>query len=119
MRNTVAHDNLLHANNFSCETRVIKSTFNLAIYHTFLKFKFYHSYSNQLQPPTYEHEEAVLDCLLSFLRAPTFLRDIFFNFDCDLLSEDLVERLLEFLQPPDIAGDQVMKTLFLLLLFLL
>lgn len=44
-----------------------------------------------------EVRELLLECLLQCARVPTFMVDLWFNYDCDLSCGDLFEELIQFL----------------------
>ncbi|KAI8979713.1 hypothetical protein BDF20DRAFT_1000955 [Mycotypha africana] len=46
---------------------------------------------------TSEVRELLLDCLVQFARRPTFMIDLWYNYDCDLSCGDLFEELIHFL----------------------
>ena len=46
---------------------------------------------------TYEHKEGVLDCLLQLCRIPSFLTDLYVNFDCSLYCRDTFDAVIKYL----------------------
>jgi brefeldin A-resistance guanine nucleotide exchange factor 1 len=56
------------------------------------------NYSNSEQMAiTGEVRELLLESLLQFARMPTFMVDLWYNYDCDLTCGDLFEELIQFL----------------------
>ncbi|CAO3585256.1 unnamed protein product [Absidia cylindrospora] len=55
-----------------------------------------HSASDHYMIPG-EVREMLLECLLQCARIPTFMVDLWFNYDCDLSCGDLFEELIQFL----------------------
>lgn len=56
------------------------------------------NYSNAEQMAiTGEVRELLLESLLQFARMPTFMVDLWYNYDCDLTCGDLFEELIQFL----------------------
>lgn len=48
-------------------------------------------------PVSPEVRELLLECLLQCARIPTFMVDLWFNYDCDLSCGDLFEETIQFL----------------------
>ncbi|KAI8975006.1 hypothetical protein BDB01DRAFT_728565 [Pilobolus umbonatus] len=60
-----------------------------------------------------EVREILLECLLQFVRVPTFMIDLWYNYDCNLASGDLFEELIQFLSKnsfPDHPSYSLMNT---------
>jgi brefeldin A-resistance guanine nucleotide exchange factor 1 len=55
-----------------------------------------HSISDHYMIPG-EIREMLLECLLQCARIPTFMVDLWFNYDCDLSCGDLFEEMIQFL----------------------
>lgn len=51
----------------------------------------------ELEYPSFEHREGALDAILQLCRIPSFVTDVYLNFDCNLYCEELFERLVKFL----------------------
>ena len=52
----------------------------------------------QLEMPTFEHQEAVMDIVLQLCRLPSFLASVYINYDCNLYCENLGDKLIGFLE---------------------
>ncbi|CAO3610737.1 unnamed protein product [Cunninghamella echinulata] len=55
------------------------------------------SYNKNDHMSSMEVRELLLECLLQCARIPTFMVDLWFNYDCDLSCGDLFEELIQFL----------------------
>jgi brefeldin A-resistance guanine nucleotide exchange factor 1 len=53
--------------------------------------------SSEQMAITAEVRELLLESLLQFARMPTFMIDLWYNYDCDLTCGDLFEELIQFL----------------------
>ena len=65
---------------------------------------------------TYEHKEGALDTVLQLCRVPSFLMELYLNYDCHLYSENLFERLIEFLGKHACPTERALFTTHLLAL---
>lgn len=52
---------------------------------------------NDYSPISAEVRELLLECLLQCARIPTFMVDLWFNYDCNLSCGDLFEEIIHFL----------------------
>lgn len=68
---------------------------------------------------TGEVRELLLESLLQFARMPTFMVDLWYNYDCDLTCGDLFEELIQFLSKvnPPIPRDAIITDIILLEFF--
>lgn len=57
-----------------------------------------------------EHKEGALDTLLQLCRVPSFLIDLYLNFDCNLHCSNLFEKLVAFLSQNAFPEDRVLAT---------
>ena len=88
------HDNM---SLFAAALRVIFLTFESQL--PSLKFQLEHflKLAIQMDYPSYEHKEGVLDTLLQLFCIPAFVTDLYINFDAHLYGGPLLEDLVRFL----------------------
>lgn len=63
-----------------------------------------------MEYPSIEHQEGALDTLLQLCRIPSFLTDLYLNYDCDLYCTDLFQCVVSFLSQNAFPEDQVLTT---------
>ncbi|KAI9318923.1 hypothetical protein BX666DRAFT_1854919 [Dichotomocladium elegans] len=76
------------------------------------------NYGIDQNAPSPEVRELLLECLLQCSRIPTFMVDLWFNYDCDLSCGDLFEEIIQFLSKnsfPDPNGYPAIDSHFLCL----
>ena len=63
-----------------------------------------------MEYPSYEHKEGALDTLLQLCRIPSFLMDLYLNYDCSLYSSNLFDTLVKFLAQNAYPEDRILTT---------
>lgn len=91
---------------YAATLRVIFLTFESL--RTRLKFQLSHFLVllMEMNYMSYEHREGALDCILNLCRIPSFLVDLYINFDCNLYCNPIFERLVKFLSQNAFPEDQ-------------